>query len=271
MEKLDTKKVTQLCSYLNYAVCRNKETWTKKYSMRIKLCLFYIVISLTNYTFCKNTEKTNSKINNMSTFIKMHGTYQIAAICKDGIVVGTDTRCSIDDGNRHIMCYYDSVQKVFPFKNYAISSSGSMLINGKYLFYYYKQFEAANLNKEKMSENVKSFFDYMFKRYPEAASVIERTNKLIFAGYEGKTPVLFIAAKGQLQGVGDTGFVCEDNLCDFQYNSNLTCIEMAKVIEQSIVNYVKKYNKELEINTHISLNFTSERNKELIIKELSRY
>jgi len=143
MEKLDTKKVTQLCSYLNYAVCRNKETWTKKYSMRIKLCLFYIVISLTNYTFCKNTEKTNSKINNMSTFIKMHGTYQIAAICKDGIVVGTDTRCSIDDGNRHIMCYYDSVQKVFPFKNYAISSSGSMLINGKYLFYYYKQFEAA--------------------------------------------------------------------------------------------------------------------------------
>lgn len=277
--------------------------------MRIKLCLFYVAFSLTNYIYCKNTEKTNSKTNNMNTFIKMHGTYQIAAICKDGIVVATDTRCSIDDGNKHIMCYYDSVQKVFPFKNYAISSSGSILINGKYLFYYYKQFEAANLYKGKISDNVKLFFNYMFEKYPEAASVMERTNKLIFAGYEGKTPVLFIAAKGQLQGVREAGFVCEDNLCDFKYNPDITCLEMAKVIEQSIINYVKKYNKELEINTHISilkidiqnqfswilnppildkweelsdfvnayktnkisLNFTSERNKALILKELIRY
>jgi hypothetical protein len=181
------------------------------------------------------------------------GTYQIAAICSDGIVMGADSLSSIVKPNGEIAAYYGGVQKVFPFKNFAVSSSGAHFIYPYYLYWYYKQFQEIGGNKKVFQENLQAFVDYLGKVHPKIQPIILARNKIIYGGYEGEIPVLCITTQGKYSCVKTKGFISEDDRCDFKYDSKLTCAEAAKQIERSIINYVDQYKKEAEINKHISV------------------
>jgi hypothetical protein len=179
------------------------------------------------------------------------GTYQIAAICSDGIVIGTDTRSYIPDKHGKIRAYFDPVQKIFPLKGFAISASGTGLINGKYLNSYFKEFQEAHPIEPLLEDNIQSFLSFINTKDKYVYETI-LNNKIIFARYEKGVPRLCGTFKGNILLDPVERFVSEDDLSDFVYDGALSCEETAKKIQSSIINYVDKYQKEQEINKHIS-------------------
>ena len=53
-----------------------------------------------------------------------HGSYSIAVVCKDGIIVGVDSRASFTKKSdtfkleKNPLAYYDSVNKIFCFRKF---------------------------------------------------------------------------------------------------------------------------------------------------------
>ena len=236
-----------------------------------------------------------------------HGTYQIAAICKDGIVIGTDTRTAITNKNLEIMAFYDTVQKIYPFEDYSISSSGNFLIQGKYLPFYYKEYRDSFPIMNELKYNMLNFFTFLYYKYPLVYKEAFN-NKMIFAGYENNKPSICFTRYGRYDCVRDSGYVAEDTLSEFKYYTNLTCEEAAKKIDTAICRYVSKYKKEREIGTYVSvlkikkdntsewllhppnlelrtfkdfinaykanrikISFTSEQNRRMILNEIAKY
>ena len=65
----------------------------------------------------------------------IHGSFVIAAICRDGIIVASESRGNIfdtRDKDRKPMAYYDVIQKVFPIGNKAIAETNQGLIAGRF-------------------------------------------------------------------------------------------------------------------------------------------
>ena len=52
------------------------------------------------------------------------GTYLISAICKDGIVVGSDSRAVWMNNENQIAAYFDSAQKIFVYNKIVIAMAG---------------------------------------------------------------------------------------------------------------------------------------------------
>ena len=55
----------------------------------------------------------------------MGGTYIIGCICKNGIVIGADSRTSWLDNSGNVVAYDDMTKKVFTFNNIVFTRAGS--------------------------------------------------------------------------------------------------------------------------------------------------
>ncbi|RAJ08187.1 hypothetical protein LX64_00834 [Chitinophaga skermanii] len=183
-----------------------------------------------------------------------HGSYQIAAICSDGIVIGTDTRIAINDRRGNILAYYDTVQKVYDMPGFIISSSGAYLLNDKYPYFYYHLFSQQPQQADtSLLSTILGFYKFLRQTDKSAYRLVTQRNKLLFAQYEGTTPIIGILEKGRIDTVKNEGFICEDDLSGFPYNPTVDCATMARVIETTIQQYVARYHKSHEINTYISV------------------
>jgi 20S proteasome alpha/beta subunit len=205
--------------------------------MRKTHCIF-----LTLFLFY--TTMTNSQI-------VSKGSFSIGAICKDGIVIGADTRGGfglpkangVPDFDKEPQCYYDTIQKVFAIKNFIFCSTGQVTFGDKFFYFYLKEFEATLKDDATTSNGKIDFLQFIYAKYPSQLEAFLRL-KMIIAGYENNKPQLCIVQNSRWDCIVE-GYAVTDSLCEFDkvYSVNYTCKEMAGIIEKNILAYAKKYNK----------------------------
>src|ERR1041384_2669739 len=64
--------------------------------------------------------------------LSSHGSFAMAIICRDGLIVAADSRGTLSDSNGRKLAYYDAVAKVFMDGRNAIAYTGRDLIQNLY-------------------------------------------------------------------------------------------------------------------------------------------
>jgi len=175
------------------------------------------------------------------------GSYSIAAICKDGIVIGADTRGASYYQAKGIifkepLAYYDTIQKVFIVKNYVLSTTGAIIIGDKFVSYYIKQFSLSLPDDVNMQSFIKLFYNFMGKNCPSFGKEFLDL-QIIWCGYENRKPEICAIRNGHYQCIVDSGSIQTDSANHFgdSYSRKLTCNEATKLIENSIYRHAQKH------------------------------
>lgn len=192
--------------------------------------------------------------------INLKGTYSIAAICKDGVVLASDSRGAFLRADTSI-AYFDSIQKVFIVKNCLLSIVGLIAIGDRFVSDYIDEFEKTLPNKITPDSCIIFFLKYLSK-FPNIKNDIASLN-ILSAGYKDGIPMIcyVITKTGNGQCAVDSGIAIQDKKINFgkgtkydeQYCLSHSCKEVAKVIEKAILEYATNENKIFTIGGKISI------------------
>jgi hypothetical protein len=204
---------------------------------RIRLNHFAPVIFL---LFCLHCGGDDSTRNKEFFRIKLSGSYYIGAICKDGIIVGADSRGTFLDGNNNVMAYFDTVQKVFALKRCIVSVAGLIAVGDRFVSDYLTEFEKTLPDSITPSE-ILSKLEFFFRtKYPDNISEFGQLH-IVSYGFSKSDPV--ICAMDLRQCVLGSGVATGDSLTlfsskyDAEFCRKHTCIEIAPLIEREIKKY----------------------------------
>ena len=184
------------------------------------------------------------------THIGMHGSFFIAAIGSDGIMVATDSRVSFfdwRDPKREILGYFDDMQKTVPIGKYVFASNGQGLVGSKLVpsvlsdfFLKVKPLPQLNLLLFVVTKFIKDNTD-------QRSYQIFASNILIAAGYEDGMPAIYALKpiENRFDSVVQFGCFEADNTVFDQRNSwRLPCKQLGQMAETAILQYAKdKKNK----------------------------
>lgn len=195
------------------------------------------------------------------------GSYFIAAICTDGIVIGADSRSAILSGITETpIVSYDTVQKVYVLDGFACAVAGIMKFSNKPLYYYLNQFSKNYKISGPIKYHMRQFLWFLRDSFPSLVDQFKNVN-MIFAGYFKDTPSISYIKNNLIYSISK-GAICSDSLSDFndQFKPTMTCSEAAPLIENSIQNYTIKYKKEHTIGGPIMILKISKNNDTLWMK-----
>jgi 20S proteasome alpha/beta subunit len=174
---------------------------------------------------------------------KTPGSFTIAAICKDGILMASDTRseCSV---RKDTVGYYDTVQKVFIVNNFAVANSGAALMGSDFFYHYIKEFRKTDTNC-RAKDFLNNFLVFIKSKYPVYFDDFVN-DPLIVAGYDKGAPYILETKKGKFNAEKSTGFKESDSLIYFtnDFFSAISCKDAAEIIERCIKDSVSKFHLE---------------------------
>ena len=127
--------------------------------------------------------------------IRIKGSFVIAAICKDGIMVASDSRGTLKDKQGRRIAYYDTNQKIFPMGNSLIADTGYASLNDpkvSFLSALMSRFAGHPLSHVDVDQLPSSYFKYAGLVLPAAAAESAKIQTLVFAGYQKGRPMLCI-------------------------------------------------------------------------------
>jgi hypothetical protein len=180
------------------------------------------------------------------------GSIAVAAICKNGIIIAADTRGGfwygengVVDFDKEPIAYYDTVQKIYTIKNFALCSVGPNTFGFKFINFYFKQYKKSLKTDESISINNFSFFPFMSTNYPHIIPDLLKV-KMFRAGYQNNKPTLCVYQNGNFRCGWDTAIVYSANELNLDGKQfvNITCEEAVPKIEKIIRDYIKQYKKE---------------------------
>lgn len=181
---------------------------------------------------------------NDSTPIRIKGSFVIAAICKDGIIVASDSRGTLKDKNGRRIAYYDNNQKIFPMGNKVVADTGYASLNDpkiSFLSALMSRFASNPLSRAEVDQLANAYFKYASLVLLGAAAESAKVQTLVFAGYENGRPMLCI-----YQGEANRATTCRSEgyvssprqpIAGLEKVSSLSFGEAAKVIEKAIEDY----------------------------------
>lgn len=180
------------------------------------------------------------------TQLIFHGSYFIAAICPDGILIGTDSRQSLGSPFStapQFVAFYDTSQKIYPMGKYAMALMGNAtsLSDTNWRYFYIKEFRKYLIKQNLLELDIDYFFDFLKNRYPKAYSDF-LGNVLVFASYNGTKPVICATNRDEKLCISDSGYISLDKQIHFEttYNYKDSCKKMVKNIETAILGYAEK-------------------------------
>jgi len=91
-----------------------------------KLFLGSLILTLLLSTLFNKVAGANSK---QLQPVRIKGSFVIAAICKDGIIVASDSRGTLKNREGRRIAYYDANQKIFPIGDKLIADTGYASLN----------------------------------------------------------------------------------------------------------------------------------------------
>lgn len=111
------------------------------------------------------------------------GSFAIAAVCRDGILLAADSRGTIKDACGRTLAYYDGVQKVFPIREAALAYTGQETIQNLYFAALFRKFEQTANDDIPLNDLIPKFLEFTDSTLPREAGELVRSQKLIVAGY----------------------------------------------------------------------------------------
>lgn len=181
---------------------------------------------------------------NDSTPIRIKGSFVISAICKDGIIVASDSRGTLKDKNGRRIAYYDNNQKIFPMGNKVIADTGYASLHDpkiSFLSALMSGFASNPLSRAAVDQLANAYFKYAGEVLPGAGAESAKVQTLVFAGYENGRPTLCI-----YQGEANRATTCRSEgylssprqpIVGLEKVSSLSFGEAAKVMEKTIEDY----------------------------------
>jgi len=125
--------------------------------------------------------------------IRVKGSFVIAVICKDGIIVASDSRGTLKNREGRRIAYYDLDQKIFPIGNKLIADTGYASLNDpklSFLSALMSRFAKSPLSHVEVDQLPAAYFNYANSVLPPAGAESARLQTLIFAGFKKNRPIV---------------------------------------------------------------------------------
>ncbi|MGB3198981.1 MAG: hypothetical protein WBB17_14755, partial [Saprospiraceae bacterium] len=180
---------------------------------------------------------------------KSKGSFIIAAMSKDGIVIGADTRgCFYDIHETDTIVYasYDPIQKIFQMGNeYMMGCIGSVTQQeSKNWFYQYvDSFKRYRVKQNSLVNEATLFYRFLQTNYSSAYQMFYNM-QLYFIGYQNNEPRFCLLQRGNFQCSSE--YIVSDSKSDFDsfYHKSDSWQVVANLIERKINEFAKKYKRE---------------------------
>jgi 20S proteasome alpha/beta subunit len=176
--------------------------------------------------------------------LRVKGSFVIAAICKDGIIVASDSRGMLKDREGRRIAYYDVNQKIFPIANNLIADTGYASLSDariSFLSALMSRFGQNPVSRVAVDQLPASYFSYADSILGEAGAQSARVQTLVFAGYKQEKPILCMY-EGESSGTTRCRFSGyfsspRGEIFGLQNVSSLSFAEAAQVMEKTINDY----------------------------------
>lgn len=181
---------------------------------------------------------------NNSAPIRIKGSFVIAAICRDGIIVASDSRATLKDKHGRRIAYYDNNQKIFPVGNSLIAGTGYASLNDpkiSFLSSLMSGFASNPLSRADVDQLANAYFKYANLVLLSAGAESAKVQTLVFAGYEKGRPMLCL-----YQGEASRATTCRSEgyvssprqpIVGLEKASSLSFREAAKILQKTIEDY----------------------------------
>lgn len=177
-----------------------------------------------------------------TTPLQAIGSFVIAAICRDGIIIGSDSRTNFYSHDGRKLAHFDESQKIVLVDNNLIAYTGHAFIKNVWFCHIIKEF--GRLNPGLSIENfLPAFISFCKRSFPSECIEEIRKNMLIAAGYSGKLPKVCYLNERQTEGFSYTcncRFVQSDRSLFNNYSDRLMRMsfeEVAGLIDRAIKDY----------------------------------
>lgn len=197
-----------------------------------------------------------SSIISLSQVIK--GSYAIVALCKDGIVIGSDSRGTITIDNIEY-AFFDHNQKVFIIRNCVLSITGLIALDKRFIWDYVQEF-SQTISEDLKADDLLSRFAIFMQKYPSAQNDLKKLGLISVGYFNGESTMCGVSVKDG-KGTCNTpgGIATPDTLSKFhkEYDNEFckqkTCDELMPIVEKEILEYAKRNNKTNSVGGPISL------------------
>lgn len=180
--------------------------------------------------------------------LNISGSFSIVAICKDGILIGADTRMSFSVGDHspsqsEVLAYRDTIQKIFIIQNFALSVTGISHVGDSSLDIYFSDFEKTIPKNSTVLVAKDSLFNFLYNKYSGRLNIFLQ-QKIFIAGYENGEPTLGVLQYGEYHYGSGSGFITTNDSSGFEkkYSKEYTCEQMKPIIVDCIKSYAKSRN-----------------------------
>lgn len=181
--------------------------------------------------------------------VRIKGSFVIAAICKDGIIVASDSRGTLKDHQGRRIAYYDVNQKIFPIGKSVIADTGYASLNDpkvSFLSALMSDF-ASNLRAHTGVEQLPtSYFRYVNATLPANGADSAKVQTLMFAGYDASRPVLCIykGESSRKMMCRSSGYFASPNVevAGLERVSSLSFGQAARIMRRAISDYAAAIN-----------------------------
>lgn len=187
---------------------------------------------------------------------QIHGTLIIGGMCVDGILLVADSRGSVyPHGNQSSspISYIDSLQKIFPYKNYLVSVSGSMSISGLLIKKIIDSFHFIDKSYDFFSFG-KEFRNYVKSIREKDSIYTKKLPTIILAGYQLGLPK-FIGFDNSKYIISEGIIASEGKAMEYMRripSGDYTCIGLVPYFENVITEFANKTNQTESIGGPVS-------------------
>jgi hypothetical protein len=215
--------------------------------------------------FALDTKPFSNELQVFRDEIGVKGSFVIAAICKDGIIIASDSRGNIFDNTdkqQTPIAYFDTIQKIFPIGSNAIAETGQGLILNIFFSAIVKDF-INHTSDIPVDMLLPTFIEYCDRQLPSKAVIEIRKQKLFAIGYMNDSPAICYYNKDQPEGcfgcIQDHGFIesAPTILMDEKELTLLSCKQAAARVKNAIQMYAKENERWKTIGGPISILFVS--------------
>jgi hypothetical protein len=176
--------------------------------------------------------------------VRVKGSFVIAAICKDGIIVASDSRGMLKDRRGRRLAYYDTNQKIFPIGDKLIADTGYASLNDpdiSFLAALMIRFANHPYSRVEVDQLPNSYFSFAASLLPSAGAESAKLQTLVFAGFTRNKPKLCIyhGESGRTLGCSSAGYVSSPGgrISGLQNVQNMSFSEAAQVMGKTIDDY----------------------------------
>src|ERR1035437_6538149 len=197
----------------------------------MKYLIVLLLLTTSNKSFSQDYKK-----------ISMGGSYMLAAICKDGIVIGADSRGTFLYPNTDsVLAYWDTIPKVFVVKNCILSVAGLVALGDKFLSYYINEFSATLNGNISPPDCIKKFKEYLNNKFPQLKKEVIRL-RLFAGGYYKGVPIISNELE---QTAKNFGVGTPDDLTNFgnkkKYNNFFCATHSSNEVATLMAKEIKEY------------------------------